>query len=85
MSMLNYYCSLTTATDEGHNDNGYSVYIGMDTNTGDLVAIYEWVLRCKQAKNDLFRRQKQVCVCMCLCLCLSIYLSVSLSSKWVTV
>ena len=36
----------------------------MDTSTGDLVAIYEWVLRCKQAKNDLFRRQKQVCVCV---------------------
>lgn len=44
----------------GHSDNGYSVYIGMDNNTGDLVAVYEWILRCKPAKNDISRRQKQV-------------------------
>ena len=61
---------MTTTADKGHSDNGYSVYIGMDTNTGDLVAIYQWVLRCKQTKNDLFRRQKQVCVCVLAHVCM---------------
>ena len=64
--------SLTIA--EGHSDNGYSVYIGMDINTGDLVAIYEWVLRCRQTKNDVFRRQKQVCPSICLYVLASVLL-----------
>ena len=51
---------VVTAATTGHSDNGYSVYIGMDSNTGDLVAVYEWVLRCRQSKNDVVRRQRQV-------------------------
>ena len=82
-------CSWTVVTSiaaKGHSDNGYSVYIGMDNNTGDLVAVYEWILRCKPAKNDISRRQKQVslslcvsvCVraCVCMCVRVSVYVCV---------
>ena len=84
-------CSWTIVTSiaaKGHSDNGYSVYIGMDNNTGDLLAIYEWILRCKPAKNDISRRQKQVslslcvsvsvCLCMCVSVCLCLCVSMSL-------
>ena len=70
-------CSWTIVTSiaaKGHSDNGYSVYIGMDNNTGDLVAVYEWILRCKPAKNDISRRQKQVCLSVCVCVCVCLYL-----------
>ena len=29
----------------GHGSNGSTVYAGLDTKTGDLVAIAEWVLK----------------------------------------
>ena len=76
-----FYCLLTAITvGEGHSDNGYSVYIGMDSNTGDLVAIYEWVLRCRQAKSDISRRQKQVCLSFCVCPCVSVCVRVCVCS-----
>ena len=75
-------CSWTIVTSiaaKGHSDNGYSVYIGMDNNTGDLVAVYEWILRCKPAKNDISRRQKQVCLSVCVCVCVCLYLCMCVS------
>ncbi len=34
--------------------------MGIDTESGDLLAIYEWVLHCRPAKKGDTRRQKQV-------------------------
>lgn len=69
VSELSSFLSQAVTNTKGHNDNGYAVYIGMDTNTGDLVVLYEWVLKCRQTKNDTFRRQKQVCLFVCVYTC----------------
>lgn len=38
---------------------GHMVYVGLDSDSGDLLAIYEWVLQCGGRRGDA-RRQKQV-------------------------
>ena len=35
------------------------VYVGLDDDSGDLLAIYEWVLQCRGRRGDA-RRIKQV-------------------------
>ena len=39
---------------------GHTVYVGLDMESGDLLAIYEWVLQCRTDKRGDTRRQKQV-------------------------
>ena len=36
------------------------------------MAVYEWVLKCRQSKNEVIRRQKQVCVCVCVSVCVCV-------------
>ena len=46
----------------------YSVYLGLESGSGDLFAIYEWVLQFKTAKKGAgvdSRRIKQVCFLLC--------------------
>ena len=39
---------------------GYSLYSGMDCDTGQLVTIYEWTVPCKASRKTDTRRIKQV-------------------------
>ena len=62
---------------------GYSVYSGMECESGDLVTVYEWILPCKSAATRT-RRIKQVLKFykffnkLCLSTCLSLSQSVCL-------
>ena len=58
---------------------GYTVFVGMDGSSGDLLAIYDWSLHFKPAKRGDSRRLKQVCVCVCVefacaCACTCAYM-----------
>ncbi len=43
---------------------GYSVYVGMEIDSGDLLALYEWSFQSKKKLDS--RRTKQVAILWCI-------------------
>ena len=44
----------------GSSSGGYSVYVALDRESGELLVAYEWVLPCRPARKIDSRRIKQV-------------------------